>query len=182
MFIFMYSQMSLKLGHVGQKLGHQVRSKENLVNILDVTSWWSFIMNLELSNVGSKTRSVGQFKGRHSRGQTFIPMSLKLIDTVCYRDVLVKFDMVMVLWGQKLCQRTSLFKFYRGHNLSQYFFETQLNLPPKTVCHVDSSEKNLVLPEFGSRRVLIFQQCWTNTVTRLFYFWQNHRTLFLSGR
>ena len=31
------SRSSLKLGHLGQKLGHQVKSKENLVNIPKVT-------------------------------------------------------------------------------------------------------------------------------------------------
>ena len=33
----MISMSSLKLGHLGQKLGHQAKSKENLFNTLAVT-------------------------------------------------------------------------------------------------------------------------------------------------
>ena len=35
-FVLMIARSVLKLGHLGQKLGHQARSKENLVNILEV--------------------------------------------------------------------------------------------------------------------------------------------------
>ena len=37
MFALIISRTSLKLGHLGKKLGHQIKSKENLVNILVVT-------------------------------------------------------------------------------------------------------------------------------------------------
>ena len=36
MFVLMISRSSLKLGHLGQKLGHQAKSKENLVNTPEV--------------------------------------------------------------------------------------------------------------------------------------------------
>ena len=37
MFALMISRSSLKLGHMGSKLGHQAKSKENLVNTPEVT-------------------------------------------------------------------------------------------------------------------------------------------------
>ena len=57
----------------GQKLGHQVKSKEKLVNTLEVIvltqSWWNLLKmfasiksrsSLKLGHLGSKTRSLGQ--------------------------------------------------------------------------------------------------------------------------
>ena len=37
MFVLMISRSSFKLGHRGSKIGHQAKSKENLVNTLEVT-------------------------------------------------------------------------------------------------------------------------------------------------
>ena len=37
MFVLMISRSSSKLGHQGSKIGHQAKSKENLVNTLEVT-------------------------------------------------------------------------------------------------------------------------------------------------
>ena len=45
MFVLVSSRSSLKMGHLGKKLGHQAKSAENLVNTLAVT-FEAVIMNL----------------------------------------------------------------------------------------------------------------------------------------
>ena len=37
MFVLMISRSNSKLGHMGQKLGHQAKSAENFVNTAEVT-------------------------------------------------------------------------------------------------------------------------------------------------
>ena len=44
MFVLMISRSSLKLGHLGSKLGHLAKSKENLVDALQVTFFEVIIM------------------------------------------------------------------------------------------------------------------------------------------
>ena len=73
----MSSMPSSEFGHLEQKLGHQAKSKENLVNTLDVillnqSSWILLKMfvlmisrsSFKLGHLESKTRSPGQIKRR----------------------------------------------------------------------------------------------------------------------
>ena len=46
MFSLISSRSGLKLGHLGQTLGHLAKSAENLVNTLVVTFFEAIIMNL----------------------------------------------------------------------------------------------------------------------------------------
>ena len=92
----MISRLSLKLGHLGQKLGHQAKSKENLANILAVTflkqsSWillHMFVL-MKLGHLESKTRSPSQIKGKsckHSSGHIFEATIMNLAQNICLDD------------------------------------------------------------------------------------------------
>ena len=46
MFLLVISRSILKLGHMGQKIGHQAKLKEDLVITLEVTFFKIIIMNI----------------------------------------------------------------------------------------------------------------------------------------
>ena len=73
MFAPMKSRSGLKLGHLGSKLGHQIKLKANIVNTLEVKFFKqsSFILlkmfsrsSSKLGHLALKTRSPGQIKGK----------------------------------------------------------------------------------------------------------------------
>ena len=102
MFVLLISRSCLKLGHVGQKLGHQAKPAENLVNTLAVT----FLKNSscillkmfvlmsssicsKLGHLESKTRSPGQISRKpfyHSSGHIFDAIIMNLAQNVCLDD------------------------------------------------------------------------------------------------
>ena len=88
----------------GKKLGHGVKLRKNLVNTHEVTFLTQFSSNLirifvsvksrsrlNVGNMGSKTRSWGQIKGKlckHSiRGHNFDQILIKLGQNVCLKVI-----------------------------------------------------------------------------------------------
>ena len=86
----------------GQKLGHQVKSKEKLVNTLQVIvltqSWWNLLKmfasfksrsSSKLGHLGSKSRSPGQISRKPcklSSGHIFEAIIMNLAQYICLDD------------------------------------------------------------------------------------------------
>ena len=73
MFAPLKSRSSSKLGHLGSKLGHQDKSKENIVNTLEVPFFKQssnvclddFLVKFETGSHGVKNKSPGRVKGKY---------------------------------------------------------------------------------------------------------------------
>ena len=98
MFVLMSSRICLNWVTWVQKLGHWVKSAENLVNTLAVTflkqsSIWlkMFVLMIsrsssKLEHLGSKTRSPGRISVKscyHSSGHIFQAIIMNLAQNVC---------------------------------------------------------------------------------------------------
>ena len=103
------------MGHLSQKLGYQVKSKENLVNTLEVTFWkqllWillkMFVLmisrsGLKLGQLGSKTRSPGQSKGKPCN-------TLEVTFLKCSSWILLKTFVLMISRWSLPCHTTYAF-------------------------------------------------------------------------
>ena len=104
----MKSWTSLKMGHVGQKLCHWVKSEENLVYAVEATFSVRYSRNLvrrfalmkprtslKIADVRSKARSLDQMSERpcvRSKGHIFSPIIMKLGQNVCLDKSLDEFE------------------------------------------------------------------------------------------
>ena len=93
---------------LGQKLGHQVKSKKNVVYALEAIfsvqySWKLlrifaliiFVTSSKMGHDGWKTRSLGQILDKpcvSSRSHIFSLILLKVAQNVCFDDIWVAFE------------------------------------------------------------------------------------------
>ena len=63
-WLYVYKSSS-NMGHVGSKVGHKVKLKENLVNTVEDATFASEVWNfVRMGHIGSDIRSLGQIEGK----------------------------------------------------------------------------------------------------------------------
>ena len=136
MYVLMISRSSSKLGHLGSKLGHQAKSKENLVNTLAITflkqSSWILLKCFSWWFLGQVQNWVtwGQQLGHQAKSKEDLFNTLEVTFLKQSSWILLKMFILMISrWSLELgylrpiLQSSDFLKFFHfGPFLSNYWF------------------------------------------------------------